>query len=75
MSNSIVIGKRIPIGAAVSGLVTFGGEVYNMLNPDTPLSVAAVGGLSTALVVATQIAVVNIWGVSVPRDGSMSDDA
>ena len=62
--NEIVVGKRIPIGAAVGGLVTFGGEIYNMLNPDAPLSVAAVGGLSTALVAMTQIAVVNIFGVT-----------
>ena len=64
MTNSLVIGKRIPIGAAVGGLVAFGGEIYNMANPDSPLSVAAVVGLSTFLVAAVQVAVVNIWGVT-----------
>ena len=62
--DSLVIGKRIPVGAAVGGIVTFAGEVYNMLNPEAPLSVAAVGGLSTALVAVAQVLVVNTFGVT-----------
>lgn len=62
--NNIVIGKRIPIGMAVGGLVTFAGEMWNIANPDAQLSVAAVGGLSTALVAAVQVYVVNAHGVT-----------
>jgi len=62
--NNITIGKRIPIGAAVGGLVTFAGEIWNVTHPDAMLSVAAVGGLSMALVAITQIIVVNRYGVT-----------
>jgi hypothetical protein len=66
MNNSLIIGKRIPIGAAVGGCVTFCGEIFNILYPDLALSVSAVGGLSVALVALTQIFVVNKYGVSQP---------
>ena len=62
--NNIVIGKRIPIGAAVSGLITFGAHVWNLTNPDTQLSIAAVGGLATTATVMTQVLVVNCFGVT-----------
>lgn len=62
--NGLVIGKRIPIGAAVSGLITFGAHVWNLTNPDAQLSIAAVGGLSTTLTAIVQVAVVNAFGVT-----------
>lgn len=62
--NSVVIGKRIPIGAAVGGLVTFCGEIFNTLYPEAALSVSAVGGLSVALVALAQIITVNTFGVT-----------
>lgn len=62
--NQIVIGKRIPVGAAVTGLVTFGGDFWNTLNPEMALSTAAWGGLAAALTALVQIIVVNVWGVT-----------
>ena len=62
----MVFGKRMPVGAAVGGCVTFCGEIFNMLYPDLALSVSAVGGLSVALVAAAQIFVVNRYGISQP---------
>ena len=67
MNDKFVIGKRIPVGAAVGGCVTFCGEIFNMLYPAHPLSVSAVGGLSVALVALAQIIVVNRYGVSLPK--------
>jgi len=62
--NGIIVGKRIPIGAAIGGLITFGAYVWNLLNPDAQLSVAAVGGLSTTLTAVVQVLVVNYLGVT-----------
>lgn len=63
-SSAFVIGERIPVGAAVGGLVTFFGEVWNMTHPEAALSVAAVGGISVALVALAQVLVVNFRGVT-----------
>ena len=63
---NIVVGRRIPIGAAIGGAITFGAEIWNTLNPEAQLSVAAVGGLSTALVAVAQLVVVNRYGVTQP---------
>ena len=62
--DNVVIGKRIPIGAAVSGAITFGAHVWNITNPDAQLSLAAVGGLATTATALTQILVVNALGVT-----------
>jgi hypothetical protein len=62
--NKIVVGQRIPVGAAVGGLVTFSGELWNMLHPEAQLSIAAVGGISVTLVAIAQIIVVNKFGVT-----------
>ncbi len=62
--DSIVIGKRIPVGAAIGGLTTFAGSVWNTLNPDFQFSVAEVGGLSIALTALAQVVVVNKFGVT-----------
>jgi hypothetical protein len=48
----------------VGGLVTFSGELWNMLHPEAQLSIAAVGGISVALVAIAQIIVVNHFGVT-----------
>ena len=65
--DTVVIGKRIPVGAAVGGLVTFSGEIWNTLYPEAALSVSAVGGLSVALVALAQIVVVSRYGVTQPK--------
>lgn len=64
MGNNIVIGKRIPIGAAVGGCIAFCGEIFNTLYPDIAISASALTGLSTALVALTQIIVVNKYGIT-----------
>ena len=62
--DNIVIGKRIPIGAAVSGLITFSAHVWNLTHPDTQLSVLAVGSVATPITFAIQVLVVNYFGVT-----------
>jgi len=64
--SEIVLGKRIPIGATVGGLSTFGFSIWNMLNPDFQFSVGEVGGFSIALTAAAQTIVVNTLGITKP---------
>jgi len=62
--NNIVIGKRIPIGAATTGLIMFLGELWNTANPDAALAMSAWGGLAASLTAIVQIIVVNVFGVT-----------
>ena len=62
--NGIVVGKRIPIGAAVGGMCTFVFSIWNMFNPDYAFSVAQVGGFSIALTAFVQVIVANHMGVT-----------
>lgn len=62
--SAITIGKRIPIGAAVGGICTFGFSIWNKLNPEMQFTVAEVGGISTALIAMAQIFVVKYFGVT-----------
>jgi hypothetical protein len=63
MSN-IVVGKRIPIGAAVAGAITFGFAIWNKTHPEMQFSVAEVGAFSTVVVASVQIFVVNYFGAT-----------
>ena len=62
--NGIIVGKRVPIGAAVNGCVLFGGEIWNLTHPDLELSMAVIGGLAITLTMLAQILVVNCLGVT-----------
>jgi hypothetical protein len=62
--NTIIIGKRIPIGAATTGLIMFFGELWNATHPDLSLAMSAWGGLAAAVTAIVQICVVNLWGVT-----------
>ena len=62
--NGIVIGKRIPIGAAAGALITTLGGIFNRLNPDLALTAVELSGVSTAIVALIQIYVVNKYGVT-----------
>jgi len=62
--GNIIVGKRVPIGAAVNGIIIFVAWWYNLQNPDAPISIAAAGGLSTTLTVIVQIWVANKLGVT-----------
>jgi len=62
--GALVIGKRVPAGAAVGGLVTFLVHMWNLTHPEMEISAMAAVGLSTALVAMVQIVVVNVWGVT-----------
>ena len=62
--NQIVIGKRIPIGAAVGGLVAVAAWAWNSTTPDSALPAHIVQGITTAVVCAVQLAVVNVAGVT-----------
>jgi len=64
MVNNIIVGKRIPVGAAVGGLCTFLFSIWNMVNPEYAFSVAQVGAFSTALIAVVQMVVVNLSGVT-----------
>ena len=62
--NQIIVGKRIPIGGAVNGLVIFGAHVWNLTHPDTQLDLGVVGGLAVSLTMLAQMIVVNCLGVT-----------
>ena len=62
--KNIIVGKRIPIGAAVGGLCTFLFSIWNMLNPEYAFSVAQVGGFSISLTAIVQVIVANKTGVT-----------
>ena len=64
--NGLVIGKRIPIGAAVTGLTTFGAFIWNSTHPEMQLSIGEVGGLAIALAAIAQVFVVNYFGITQP---------
>ena len=62
--NGVVIGKRVPIGAAVGGLLTFGFAIWNMTHPEMQFSVLEVGALATTLTALVQVFVANCFGVT-----------
>ena len=62
--NQIIVGKRIPIGGAVNGLVIFGAHVWNLTHPLTQLDLGVVGGLAVSLTMLAQVVVVNCLGVT-----------
>jgi len=64
MGENIVVGKRIPIGAIVGGLVGFAISVWNSRHPDAAISATDAVGLSTAAIGITQLVVVNFFGVT-----------
>ena len=64
--NNLVIGKRIPVGAAVTGLTTFGAAIWNITHPEMQFSVGEVGGLSITLSAIAQVFVVNYFGITQP---------
>ncbi len=62
--NGIIVGKRVPIGAAVNGTVLFGAEIYNITHPELQISMAIAAGLAVTLTALIQILVVNYFGVT-----------
>ena len=63
--NGIVVGKRIPIGVAVNGVVVSGAWYYNLDLPiEAQLSLLVIGGISAFLTALAQILVVNFLGVT-----------
>ena len=67
--NEIIIGKRVPIGAAVNGTVLFGAEIYNVTHPELQISMAIAAGLAVTLTAVIQILVVNYFGVTTLPQG------
>ena len=68
MSN-LVVGKRVPIGAATTGLIMFLGDIWNTTPPDAALAMSAWGGLAATITAIVQIVVANLFGVT-----GVSDD-
>ena len=67
MNNGIIVGKRIPIGAAINGLISFSAYVWNVAHFDQPelqLDILAVGAISVTLTAVVQVIVVNALGVT-----------
>ncbi len=62
--NQIIIGKRVPIGAAVNGLILFLGDIWNVSHPEAQLSLTILGGFAVTLTAIAQIVVVNLLGVT-----------
>lgn len=63
--HNVVIGKRIPIGAAINGLVLFGAELWNVTHPESTIGLSVAGSLAISLTAIAQIIVVNYFGVTV----------
>lgn len=68
--NKLIIGKRIPIGAGVGGLVGFAVWLWNAKNPDIQIPAEVAVGVGTALTMIVQIIVVNLFGVTVDVQSS-----
>ncbi len=67
--NPIVVGKRIPIGAAVNGVVVSGAWYYNLDLPiEAQISVLAIGGIGAFLTALVQMIVVNYFGITQPTE-------
>ncbi len=65
MDNPIVIGKRIPIGTAINGVILFGADLWNKTHPDdVQLSLTVVAGLAVSITALAQVLVVNYYGVT-----------
>ena len=64
--NQIVIGKRIPIGQVVGGIVGFGVWLWNTTHAVQIPAEQAIA-LSTIAIGVTQIIVVNYFGVTSPE--------
>ncbi len=64
MDKPIIVGKRIPIGGAVNGLVLFGAHIFNLTHPDTQLDLGIVAGLAVSITMIAQVFVVNYFGVT-----------
>jgi hypothetical protein len=63
--NSFTIGRRIPIGGAVNGLINGSAILWNALHPiDQQIPIAAVAALSVPLTMIAQILVVRFMGVT-----------
>lgn len=62
--NSIVIGKRIPIGAAVGGIITLLSFLWDTTHPGNELPGHVVMAISTAAVAVVQVFVVNKYGAT-----------
>jgi hypothetical protein len=68
--NNIVIGKRIPVGAAINGLINFSAYMWNVAHfgqPEMQLDILAVGTISVTLTAIAQILIVNFCGVTQPK--------
>lgn len=61
---NIIIGKRIPIGAAVGGVITLLAYAWNLTHPDAPLPSDVVLAVNTVVVAIVQTVVVNTMGVT-----------
>jgi hypothetical protein len=62
--NGIIIGKRVPVGAAINGLINFSAYVWNVVHPEAQLDILAVATVSVPLTAVAQILVVNYCGVT-----------
>ncbi len=62
--HDIIVGRRIPIGGCVNGLIIFGAHVWNLTHPLTQLDLGVVGGLAVSLTMLAQMLVVNFLGVT-----------
>ena len=62
--NKIIVGKRIPVGAIIGGLMGFGFSMWNARNPESQVSAADAVGLTTAAIGVAQMLVVNYFGVT-----------
>lgn len=62
--NNIVIGKRIPAGQIIGGIVAIFAYFYNAAHPEAPLSADVVVSITTVAIGVTQLIIVNRFGVT-----------
>ena len=73
--SNIVIGKRIPLGGIVGGLVSGLCWLWNASHPGVEIPAPVAVGISAALTGIVQIIVVNYWGITVPDETIGEGDA
>ena len=62
--NSIVIGKRIPLGMVVGGVITILVHLWNLTHPEAIVTTEIAMAANTVAVGIAQIFVVNKFGVT-----------
>lgn len=64
MKSGLVIGKRIPAGQIIGGIISVAAFFHNMYNPEMELPAHVVVAITTVAIGIAQIYIVNKFGVT-----------